>query len=174
MDAKTQTVNLIGKLLSAFPPPSFGGSKEDALRRYIEALEGYAVPDIVAGIDLLVKGRFPGVDGRFAPTPPQVSSAVRRAMEDRIDSERRSRPPRLMKPDVPLPTPEEKARAKAALDAFMAQHRAPKMGDEAKKAEEWSKVHARFDAPQDPESLSKRLLKGVSYMVGNDADEEAA
>ena len=171
---------LIGKLLSAFPPRNDGGSKDEMLRRYIEALDGYALPDIAAGIDLLIRGKIPGVTGDWPVYPPQVSSAVRRAMNERLDSEerhRKYRQPQLRSPEPPPPTAESRARVKAMVEGFVNGTSAHLRTEDAERDKRHDdlveRTHKRFAPKQDPESVVKRLA-GPWYGIGNDAEEEAA
>lgn len=168
--------SLLELLFSTFPSAQ-GVDRAAQMQAYAVALDGHDMRDIEAAIWRLIRGEIEWHNGQFAPSAPLLGGVVVKMRDERLRHDKLMRTytqPALQKPDVPPPTPEEKARAKAALDAFMAQHRAPKMGDEAKKAEEWSRVHVRFDEPQDAASLTKRLLKDVGYTVGNDAEGEAA
>jgi hypothetical protein len=53
------------------------------LRRYFEAIEGVSADDLEAAVTLFVQGMVQGQNLSFAPTPPELASAVRRAGDQR-------------------------------------------------------------------------------------------
>lgn len=103
----------INRLLSCYQTGNAPADPAALLRRYIEAVEEYEDRDIEAGVDLLIKGKVPGINGSFAPTPPQVATASRMALEKRVDAEALERRlhPRLPPPDVEK-TPEARERVR--------------------------------------------------------------
>lgn len=151
-------------------------------RRYLEAVDEFTADDIDGGVDLLMKGKLPGYNGNFAPTPPQLASAARIVRDKRLDSEALTRrcTPRLSAPDV-AKTPEQRARARAKMEEFVrsvggaeAEQTAESLA--ASKAR-WERVNARFYPPQDEESLTQRLnLRRDSrgFDIGSPESDDAA
>ena len=179
MDNPERVLNAITKLLSPFPAGNTQGTADEVLRRYLDAVEEFYPFDIEDGVDLLMKAKIPGYDGRFAPTPPQLATASRVARDKRLDAmsrERRLRPA-LPPPDIEK-TPEQRARAKAKVAEFVASV-SPDPQDEATIAirnARWAKVNAHFDPPQDEDSLTERLhlKRGARYSVGSPESDDAA
>lgn len=163
----------IQRLLAGFPPVS--GDPALVLHNYLMAAEDWTADQVEDGVTLILKGKLPGHDGRFAPTAPMFAAACRLAAETAA----RARylegimAPRLPPPDI-VHTPEERARAKAQVDAFIAAQAGSTDAvalDAARKAQ-WAKVNARFMPALDDQSIAERLL---GYTVGApESDENAA
>lgn len=173
---------LCSLLLGSFPTFS-SGDAEAALAAYEIVMSNAAEQDLQPGFMILINGEYPGHDGRFAPTAPQLATAIRMARDRRLEHERvmNSHQARLPSPDI-AKTPEQRMRAKAKLAEFLmsvgkseVEQNAEQMA--ASKAR-WAKVNAHFDPPQDEESLTERLnLKRdrLGYSIGApESDENAA
>ena len=87
MDNPERVIAAINALLSPFPAGVTQGPAEEVFRRYLEAVDEFTADDIDGGVDLLMKGKLPGYNGNFAPTPPQLASAARIVRDKRLDSE---------------------------------------------------------------------------------------
>lgn len=66
--------SVLRALFEAFPTER-GGNGSAAT--YLMAVEGYSLRAIQAAVKRLIRGEAAGHDGRFLPTPAQVSTAVR-------------------------------------------------------------------------------------------------
>lgn len=182
MDNPERVIAAINALLSPFPAGVTQGPAEEVFRRYLEAVDEFTADDIDGGVDLLMKGKLPGYNGNFAPTPPQLASAARIVRDKRLDSEALTRryTPRLPAPDI-AKTPEQRARARAKMEEFVrsvggaeAEQTAEALA--ASKAR-WERVNARFDPPQDEASLTERLnlnRDSQGYIIGSPESDEAA
>lgn len=120
----------------------------------------YETRDVIQGISDFITGSVPGHNAAFAPSAPQVGSAVRRAMERRLEAQRIGRlslppPPDDFEPDPP----EVRARNRARLDELAASLASVMEMDKAPLRDLQQRTNARFD----PEALS--------YSVG-DPDAE--
>lgn len=172
MQTPKRKIRDIQRLLSAFPPQP--GDPEQVLRNYVFAVDEWQADHVEAAVDLYLCGKVPGFDGRFAPTPPMLATGCRIAAE----AAARSRyldslsTPRLPSPQI-VHSPEERARVRELVQGFVAAGEAHKAATEATKEhiERWNRVHARFDPPQDDQSLMERLL---GYSVGSPESEENA
>lgn len=89
---------------------------DEMLRVYFEALTDYETQDIEQGIRNMLSGKVEGFNPSFLPPAPLVATAVRAAMNMRLDTEHRNRPPALPPPELPEPTAEQKARVKALME----------------------------------------------------------
>jgi len=162
----------IKRLLSAFPP--IPGDPALVLHNYLMAVDDWAADFVEEAVTLYIKGNVPGFDGRFAPTAPMLATGCRLANERHA---RQRYLDGLSVPKLPSPTiehtPEQRARAKAQVDAFVAAQDAVTLGAEETKAqnERWAKVNARFDPPQDDASIMERLM---GYSVGAPESDDAA
>ena len=77
----------IDRMLSGFPPLNAQGSAEE-VRAVMSRPSGIASSiDIEAGVDIVNRGELPGFTGAFAPTPPQLATAVRIAQDKRAARE---------------------------------------------------------------------------------------
>lgn len=168
----------IQRLLAAFPATS-QADPALVLHNYLMSVEDWPADIVTDAVDQFMKGNVPGWDGRFAPTPPMLGSACRRAQEavSRANYLTRISRPALPPPDI-THTDEERARAKAKVAEFVASV-SDDPADEATIAirnARWAKVNARFDPPQDDESLAERLhlRRGVDYSVGAPESDDAA
>lgn len=165
-----KTAELLRKLFSAFPVTN-NADPEENLRRYFEAVEEYAFWDLETAVDRFIKGKVPGFEGRFAPTPPMLAAQCRRALEERLASEARKRP-RLAAPE-----PEEVKDPKIAAGLRkLAEDLGRKMltdeaAKERKRHDFAARVNARFTPDMNPRALERRL----GWTVGDpDGDEDAA
>jgi hypothetical protein len=150
------------------------GDQALLLHNYLMAAEDWPADIVEDAVTLYIKGKVPGFDGRFAPTAPMLDTGCRlvteqRARERYLDG---LSAPRLPSPDIER-TQEQRARAKAQVDAFVATQKAVELTAEETKqrAERWAKVNARFDPPQDDASVMQRLM---GYSVGAPESDDAA
>lgn len=152
------------------------------MRRYVEVAAGFDVDLVERGVDLLLTGAIPGYDGRFAPTPPQLGTACRRAAEKRAHERYLEgfTAPRLPAPEIEK-TPEQREHAKAMVDAFV-RSQSPFGQDGAAEREAKDRL-ARHDSfyaddyvPTDGGvgRISKTLAKQLGYSVGSPESEENA
>ena len=177
MQAPQRKLKDIQRLLSAFPP--INGDPALVLHNYLMAVEDWPADFVEDGVTLIVKGKLPGHDGRFAPTPPMVATAcgivaetvARQRYLDQISR------PALPPPDIEK-TPEQRERAKAKLAEFVASVSEDPTSEAsiAIRNARWAKVNAYFDPPQDEDSLTERLhlKRGASYSVGSPESDDAA
>jgi len=172
---------LCSLLLGSFP--SFlSGDDDAALKAYEVVMSTADERDLQPGFMILINGEYPGHDGRFAPTAPQLASAIRMARDRRLEHERvmNAHQPRLPAPDI-AKTPEQRMRARVKLAEFLqsvgkaeTEQNAEQLA--ASKAR-WAKVNAHFDPPQDEASLTERLnLKrdARGFDIGSPESDEAA
>lgn len=119
------------------------------LRVYFEALADYETQDIEAGIRNMLSGRVDGFNPSFLPPAPLVATAVRSALYQRLDAERRDRKA-LPPPERVEPTPEQKARVRAILANL-------KLGEDeesARRAEERRALLRRTNERFDPGTMT--------------------
>ena len=167
--------HLVSLLLASFP--NFQSGDADAALAAYAIVIGQADPrDIEPGIMLLINGELPGFDGRFAPTAPQLSRAIRLSLEKRVDAEiaaRKALPPPA--DDWVDDPPEVKDRNKARLDQLAVDLSATLRTEEAetdrRRQQLANKTNLRFDPSRDPSDVAKRLGIGARYYVG-DPDAE--
>lgn len=167
---------LCSLLLGSFPNFSSGDS-EGALGSYALVMAKADERDLEPGVMILINGEYPGHDGRFAPTAPQLATAIRMARDARLESERRTKlsQPRLMAPDIER-SPEERARVKARIEAFVADQVTEAHDPETikRRNEQWSKTNARFMPDMSPEAMHERLVRKRGYTVGDPEGEQDA
>lgn len=167
---------LVSLLLGSFPNFQ-SGDAEAALAAYEIVMTDADERDLQPGVMLIIGGKLPGHDGRFAPSAPQLARAIRIAMDRRVDAEN-ARRAALPPPDdewVDDP-PEVKALNRSKLDAIV-QSLANTMRTDDAEADRKAKAlanrtNARFDPSMDPADMAARLgLKRARYTVG-DPDAE--
>lgn len=116
------------------------------VKTYLHAVSIYETRDVIQGISDFITGNVPGHNPAFAPSAPQVGSAVRRAMERRVESERLSR---LSLPaprdDFEQDPPEVRAKNRARLDALAASLSSEMEMDRAPLRRLQERTNARFD-----------------------------
>lgn len=152
------------------------------MRRYIEVAGGFDADLVERGVDLLMNGAIPGYEGRFAPTPPQLGTACRRAAEQRAHQRyiEDFSAPRLPAPMIEK-TPEQQARARALVDQFVASQNPSKLeersSDQATK-DRLAKHDAFFASEFIPAEgvgrISKTLARKLGYEVGSPESDDAA
>jgi hypothetical protein len=115
------------------------------LKTYLHAVSIYETRDVIQGISDFITGNVPGHNPAFAPSAPQVGSAVRRAMERRAEAERLNR--------IALPAPrdefeqdppEVRAKNRARLDQLAADLAASMEMDRAPLRSLQQRTNARF------------------------------
>lgn len=126
---------------------------------YFEAVSIYETQDVIQGISDFITGTVPGHNPAFAPSAPQVGSAVRRAMERRVEAERLNRLALPPPADVFVQDPPEvRAKNRARLDALAAELAGSMQMDNSALRNLQERTNARFDPPR--------------YSVGDDAEAE--
>lgn len=158
----------ITRLLASWS--SANGEGAEQLRSYLLAVEDYPEGDVEAAINSLIKGNAPGVNPNFLPPPAVVGGECRRLMNLRLESERRDklRQPALMAPDIDR-SPEERARVKARIEAFVADQVTEANGPETikRRNEQWAKTNAMFMPDMSDAAMSERLVRKTGYSVGD-------
>lgn len=175
MPDPTNTIRAINKLFSAFPPlPAEDG--DERLRRYLEVAGEFREDVLAAGVELCVRGKLPGHDGRFVPTPPMLATACRLAA-DNLARQRyvaQFSAPKLPPPEI-VKTPEQRARALAMVNQFVAQQSEmieSETSEQAKRRHErYAKVNSRFKPDLSEAAVMERLL---GYSTGSPESEEHA
>lgn len=128
------------------------------MKTYLHAVSIYETQDVIQGISDFITGNVPGHNAAFAPSAPQVGSAVRRAMERRLEAARLSRlslpPPADDWVDDP---PEVKARNKTRLEALAASLASDMRTDDAEAARRLINLQQRTNARFDPQTMSNHL-----------------
>jgi len=109
--SQAEATNALKALFTAFPAER--GNGMGAAATYLIAVEGYSDGAIRKAVTRLIRGEFDWFDGRFLPTPAQVSRACKYC-EDLIAPVKRMA---LPAPGDVEPTEEEWARRKAQADA---------------------------------------------------------
>jgi hypothetical protein len=118
------------------------------VKTYLHAVSIYETRDVIQGISDFITGNVPGHNTAFAPSAPQVGSAVRRAMERRVEAERLDRlqlPPPA--DDFVQDPPEVRAKNRARLDALAAELASSMRMDDAPLRALQARTNARFDPP---------------------------
>jgi hypothetical protein len=131
---------------------TYPGFKADDLgatiKTYLHAVSIYETRDVIQGISDFITGNVPGHNPAFAPSAPQVGSAVRRAMERRVEAERLDRlqlPPPA--DDFVQDPPEVRAKNRATLDALAASLASTMDMDKAPLRDLQRRTNERFDPP---------------------------
>lgn len=147
------------------------------VKTYLHSVSIYETEDVIQGISDFITGQVPGHNTAFAPSAPQVGSAVRRAMERRLEAARIGR---LALPvpadDFEQDPPEVRAKNRARLDALAESLASTMRTDEAEgnrvRQQLAAKTNQRFAPSYDPADMAQRLgFGGVRYTVG-DPDAE--
>lgn len=147
------------------------------IKTYLHAVSVYETQDVIQGISDFITGQVPGHNAAFAPSAPQVGSAVRRAMERRLESERLNRvalPPPA--DDFEQDPPEVRAKNKARMEALAASLASSMLTDEAEdnriRQQIASKTNQRFAPSYDPKDMAKRLGLITQVTTFNSADDD--
>lgn len=130
-----------------------------ALAAYVTAIEPYEDCDVAAAIDAIITGRVDGLDGRFRPPAPFLASVVRRRMNDRLDSERRSR--LALRPPPPIEiSPEERERVTRGFRELLQMLAAKGDRDEGARLPNGilARTNDAFHPAMDDASVAERLL----------------
>jgi hypothetical protein len=118
------------------------------VKTYLHAVSIYETRDVIQGISDFITGNVPGHNPAFAPSAPQVGSAVRRAMERRVESNRLNRlslPPPA--DDFEQDPPEVRAKNRARMDELAASLASVMDMDRAPLRALQERTNARFDPP---------------------------
>lgn len=144
----THQEQLISLLLASFPAFQ-SGDAEAAVAAYALVIADAMPQDVEPGIRILLNGQYPGHDGRFAPSAPILASAIRMAMERRIDRERMARKPMLPPPDIEK-TDESRERVRKMTEQVVKQLGEAMLTDDAadikRRSEFWGNVNDRNTA----------------------------
>lgn len=123
---------------------------------YFEAVESYDEQDVEKAVSDYLAGNVPaGWNVAYPPSAPQVGSAVRRAMERRLESERLGRlslPPPA--DDFQQDPPEVRAKNRARMDALAASLASRMELDEAPLRDLQRRTNEYFDRRPDYESAN--------------------
>lgn len=155
--------------------PASGGDSEGQLAAYAMALDGHDLRDIETAIRKLVRGEYQWHNQAFAPSSAILGSAVSGERNRRLESERRQN----MRESLALPaptiehTPEQRERAKAMVEQFVADQQRIAGDDqtEQKRRDQFAKVNAYFMPEQSERAIAERLL---GYSTGSPESEEHA
>lgn len=179
------------RLFRTYPSQAKGANEFEVARNrvaaaevYMRAVAPYTAADIEQAVDEFLTGAVPGHNAAFAPTAPQVGAVCRRVMERRLDTENRMRRlrPALPAPDI-IHTPEQQARAKAQVEAFIASQGPTQLDQRVidQASRDRMAAHDSFFADQFVPTeggvgrISKTLAKKLGYDIGSpEADENAA
>ncbi|MDB6035989.1 MAG: hypothetical protein JWM16_6327 [Verrucomicrobiales bacterium] len=163
---------LTSLLLGSFPTFQSGDGAA-ALGAYEWVFSQADERDLQPGIAILVNGQYPGHDGRFAPTAPQLATAIRMARDKRLNGERLNQL-RLAPPPVEEISEEEQARVKAGFDQLVKDLSAKLQTDDAaadvRRKALFDRTNARFAPDMSPEAQRKRL----GFDVGDPEGQEDA
>lgn len=145
------------------------------LRRYLEAVSGFAPELVEAAVSICMAGELPGYDGRFAPTPPQFATACRLAAErkarrDYVDgvTRRRLPPPPIER------SPASRERVRDMVARFsQGQMASNAEADEAAstRAKVMAKANEVFRPDMSADAVMRRLM---GYSLGSPESEENA
>jgi hypothetical protein len=166
---------LCSLLLGSFPTFS-SGDAEAALTAYELVMAQADERDLQPGVMLLINGEYPGHDGRFAPTAPQLASALRMARDRRLEHERimNVHQARLPAPDIQH-SPESQQRVRELTERAAERIGAVDAHNSAEATaagkDRWEKTNARFQPPMDDDSVMRRLM---GYSTGSPESDEAA
>lgn len=166
----------IDRLLLPFP--ALGSERaEELLRLYVGAARDHDIRDVEAGVERLMTGRHPGYDGRFAATPPQMGGAILRAMDERLDRERRQRlaQPRLPPPDIKKDRASRERVLAATVDVAERLDAISDDGEAMRRQRmkwQFEKVNERFKPDMNPWETQKRLTGQEAPFEVGDADGE--
>ena len=166
--------DLLRVLFSTFP--ASGGDNEAQVAAYALALDGHDMRDIETAFRKLIRGEYDWHNRAFAPSSAVLGSAVIQERDARLVSEKRSqlRTPALPPPDV-VKTPEQRARALAMVNQFVAQQTELVEGETSeqtkRRQERYAKVNARFKPDLSEAAVMERLL---GYSTGSPESEEHA
>lgn len=144
-------------MLATFPP-SQSGDGETVLAAYEWVMQGESERDVIDGVDLVMRRKLPGFDGRFAPTAPQLAQAIQMARDRRLESERRSR--LLLPPPASREvSPEERAVVAGKFSKFIANVGVARSNEAAlRRADDRiARTNARFHPDLEPEAVKARL-----------------
>lgn len=156
-------------LFSTYPPlPGDARSQMEAIG---VALRSYDQRDVEAALDAFMSGQAPGHNPAFAPSAPMLAVEAKRQQNIRLEREERTR--RYEQPQLGAPlivhSPDERARVKAKIEAFLAgQVQGGTAESEAKAAKALlDATNARFYPDMDPNAVKRRLKIGIGDDVGN-------
>lgn len=166
--------DLLRVLFSTFP--ASGGDNEAQVAAYALALDGHDMRDIETAFRKLIRGEYDWHNRAFAPSSAILGSAVIQERDARLLSEKRAqlRYPALPPPDV-VKTPEQRARALAMVNQFVAQQSELIEGETSeqtkRRQERYARVNARFKPDLSEAAVMERLL---GYSTGSPESEEFA
>lgn len=165
--------------MSAFPAQN-APDQAELLRRYLDVAEDFAADLVEEAVTLYITGAIPGFDGRFAPTPPMLASACRKAAEHRA---RKRYLDGLLAPRLPAPvlqkTPEQRQSVRqqmeAAVDNLAARIALDDAEAQAAQKAMWEKTNERFRPDMSDDAVMNRLIhKRPAFTAGSPESDEAA
>jgi hypothetical protein len=91
---KIEIARQLAKLLSAFPTQDTGQAANLRIDAYFEAIDGSPTWAVEHAVRRILSGSITELDGRFAPTPPQLATVVRNLVSpvNPFEDPRRARP----------------------------------------------------------------------------------
>lgn len=155
-DRNTTIAEALDKLFRTYQQADRNADPGDLARErlarakvYFEAVSPYEAQDVEQAVaDFLAGNVPPGWNLSFAPSAPQVGSAVRRAMERRVEAERLNRlalPP--LADDFEQDPPETRAKNRAMMDALAVSLASTMDMDKAPLRDLQRRTNERFDPP---------------------------
>lgn len=146
------------------------------MKTYLHAVSIYETCDVIKGISDFITGSVPGHNPAYAPSAPQVGSAVRRAMERRLEAARLNKialPPPA--DDFEQDPPEVRARNKERLTQLIADIGKTIRTDDAEgeqiKRDLQKRTRQRFAPSMEKRDMVERL--GIQrYFVGDDPEAD--
>lgn len=160
---------LVSLLLGSFPTFA-SGDAEAALASYELVMADFEECDIEGGVMILIRGEYPGHDGRFAPTAPILATAMRKARDMRLEREAAAR--RRIPP--PEPEIEKDPRIAAGLRELAGKLADTMRTEDAKRDRSrrnlFASANARFAPDNDVDAQRRRL----GFDVGDPDDDGGA
>lgn len=164
-------------------PEEITRDRIERIKVYFESVAQYLEDDVEAAVSAILTGSAPGLNLNFAPSAPAFAGECRRQMGIRLRREELDRKPALPPPDIER-TPEERARAVSAFEAWKAGQTAPEpaiVDAEASKAkaakhQQWLRDRGELiDIEGSPYPVSRSLMNTLGYTVGDeDGDRDVA
>ena len=152
-------------LFSTFPQQS--GDLAAQVEAHAMALDGHDLRDIKAAVERFIRGSVSDHNPNFAPSAPLLGKVVRQCMNDRLDHERRTNPPRMIEHhEVEKSLPESGRAAFVKRELARAGVMLPdKRSPDAMKP---------FKYGRDPDMSAEAVSRRLGYSVGDPEGDEAA
>jgi hypothetical protein len=162
--------SLLKLLFATFPPQT--GDLAAMMDAYDLAIEGHDPRDVDAAVRKFVRGEVEGHNPSFAPSAALLGSAIRKCMNDRLDSDRRAQRPALPRPDIPK-TDESRERVRALAAKEIARLASDMRTDDARRDSERKQFMGRVNERFYPEMDEKAMKRRLGFVAGDpegDAD----